>query len=226
MASRTSAFRYRRRDLDIRQIGRELNVQTVLEGSVRRAGSKLRVSAQLVNAADGYQIWSERYDREMADVFEIQDEITEVIVKTVAPTLLGKRARSSKRQTENLEAYELYLKGRHFWHQRTARTLKAAIDCLQQAIELGLAGIDGNRHRRGRVHVENASDHERRRLEVPDVGGSSSRQRFGSSPWRSSKMCFALAHHSPPPGRLMLRKPSADFQRQAMVSFSKFSFEI
>jgi len=136
VASRTSAFRYRGRDIDVRQIGRELNVATVLEGSVRRAGTRLRVTAQLVNADDGYQLWSERYDREMTNVFEIQDEITEAIVKTVAPTLLGQQKRPRKRHTENLEAYELYLKGRHFWHQRTASALRAAIDCFQRAIEL------------------------------------------------------------------------------------------
>lgn len=76
VASRTSAFRFRGRDQDIREIARQLNVDTVLEGSIRRSGNRLRITAQLVNASDGYHLWSERYDREMADVFDIQDEIT------------------------------------------------------------------------------------------------------------------------------------------------------
>ena len=81
VASRTSAFRFRGADVDIREIGRQLNVESVLEGSVRRAGKRLRVTAQLVKVSDGYQLWSERYDREINDIFEIQDEITESIVE-------------------------------------------------------------------------------------------------------------------------------------------------
>jgi TolB-like protein len=75
VAARTSAFRFRGRDVDIREIGRQLNVAAVLEGSVRRAGTRLRITAQLLNVADGYHLWSERYDRALADVFEIQDDI-------------------------------------------------------------------------------------------------------------------------------------------------------
>jgi len=135
VASRTSAFRFRARDVDIRDIARQLNVDTVLEGSVRRIGKRLRITAQLVNAADGYQLWSERYDREMADVFEIQDEITASIVKTLAPALLGQQETAARRHTANPQAYELYLKGRHFWYQRTERTLRAAIECFEGAID-------------------------------------------------------------------------------------------
>jgi tetratricopeptide (TPR) repeat protein len=89
VASRTSSFRFRGRESDIREIGRELDVAAVVEGSVRRAGSRLRVTAQLTNVADGYHLWSERYDREMADVFDIQDQIVASIVKAIAPTLAG-----------------------------------------------------------------------------------------------------------------------------------------
>jgi eukaryotic-like serine/threonine-protein kinase len=136
VASRTSAFRFRGREADIREIGRELQVTSVLEGSVRRSGNRLRVTAQLTNVADGYHIWSERYDREMADVFEIQDEIVESIVKALAPALVGDVKRAVKRPTDNLEAYELYLKGRHFWHFRTATDLRSAIRCFEQVIAL------------------------------------------------------------------------------------------
>jgi TolB-like protein len=91
VASRTSAFRFRGRDLDIREIGRQLDVKTVLEGSVRRSGNRLRITAQVINVDDGYHLWSERYDREMEDVFAIQDDITQSIVKTIEPTLLPGR---------------------------------------------------------------------------------------------------------------------------------------
>ena len=136
VASRTSAFRFRGGEVDIREIGRQLSVTHVLEGSVRRAGSRLRVSAQLISVADGYHVWSERYDRELADVFVIQDEIVEAIVKALAPALLGDARAVVPRRTDNLEAYELYLKGRHFWHQRSPSTLQAAIRCFEQVIAL------------------------------------------------------------------------------------------
>jgi serine/threonine protein kinase/tetratricopeptide (TPR) repeat protein len=138
VASRTSAFRFRGSELDIRRIGDELNVAFVLEGSVRRAANKLRVTAQLVSVATGYQLWSERYDREMADVFAIQDEIVASIVKALVPALMGQGLAGvpASRATDNLEAYELYLKGRHYWHQRTPPAVKVAITCFQQAIAL------------------------------------------------------------------------------------------
>ena len=100
VASRTSAFRFRGSDLDIRQIGRQLDVATVVEGSVRRAGTRLRITAQLVNVDNGYHLWSERYDRQMADVFEIQDEIVAAIVKAVVPALLGDASHAVERSTE------------------------------------------------------------------------------------------------------------------------------
>src|SRR5262249_7630204 len=89
VASRTSAFRFRGGERDIRDIGAQLNVACLLEGSVRRSGSKLRVTAQLVNIASGFQLWSEHYDREMTDVFQIQDEITASIIRALVPTLTG-----------------------------------------------------------------------------------------------------------------------------------------
>jgi TolB-like protein len=136
VASRTSAFRFRGSDLDIRAIGKQLNVATVLEGSVRRSGTKLRVTAQLVSVATGFQLWTERYDREMTDVFEIQDEIVASIVSALMPALLGGAPSPVRRSTENLEAYELYLKGRHYWHQRSPATVRIAIQCFEQAIAL------------------------------------------------------------------------------------------
>jgi serine/threonine protein kinase/Tfp pilus assembly protein PilF len=136
VASRTSAFSFRSSHLDIRQIADQLNVRVVVEGSVRRAGSRVRVAAQLINAADGYHLWSERYDREMADVFDIQDDIVASIVKALVPALLSKAKRAVRRPTENLDAYELYLRGRHYWHQRSPGTLHTAIHCFEQAVAL------------------------------------------------------------------------------------------
>lgn len=136
VASRTSAFRFRGREGDIREIGRQLNVEAVLEGSVRRSGKRLRITVQLVNVADGYQLWSERYDREIADIFDIQDEIAAAIVKTLEPTLAGEQRALGRRHSENLQAYELFLKGRHFWDQRMESTLRAAVECFRAAIDL------------------------------------------------------------------------------------------
>src|SRR5262249_60003820 len=109
VASRTSAFRFRGREIDIKEIGRALRVATVLEGSVRRTGQRLRVTAQLINVADGYHRWSERYDREMADVFEVQDDIVASIIKALAPALVGEAQTAVKRPTDHLKAYELHL---------------------------------------------------------------------------------------------------------------------
>src|SRR5262249_4416435 len=103
-AARTSAFRFRGREVDIREIGRQLSVATVLEGSVRRAGTRLRITTQLLNVADGYHLWSDRYDRELEDVFAIQDDITASIVRTLEPTLLGRHQSNGDRHSLNLSA--------------------------------------------------------------------------------------------------------------------------
>jgi serine/threonine protein kinase len=114
VAARTSAFRFREEEVDIREIGEKLNVGTVLEGSVRKAGSRLRITAQLINIEDGYHIWSERFDREMRDIFDIQDEITRAIVDQLRVELVGPKDRPLVSScTENLEAYSAFLKGRY-----------------------------------------------------------------------------------------------------------------
>jgi adenylate cyclase len=115
----------------VAEVGRRLHVATVLEGSVRRSGSRVRVTVQLVDARNGFQLWSERYDRQMEDIFDVQDEIARAIAERLKVTLGEK----SRRGTENLDAYELYLKGRHYWHQRSPATLRVAIQCFEQAIE-------------------------------------------------------------------------------------------
>jgi serine/threonine protein kinase/tetratricopeptide (TPR) repeat protein len=136
VAARTSAFRFRGRDVDIKEIGRVLRVATVVEGSVRRSGQRLRVTVQLINVSDGYQRWSERYDREMADVFAIQDDIVASIIKAIAPTFVGEASVRVKGSTENLDAYELYLKGRQYWYLRSPSLISRAIRSFEQAIAL------------------------------------------------------------------------------------------
>jgi serine/threonine protein kinase/Flp pilus assembly protein TadD len=136
VVARTSAFSFKGEKLDVREIGRRMNVETVLEGSVRKAGNRLRITGQLVNVADGYHLWSERYDREMEDIFAIQDEITLAIVDRLKPRLLRKRkARLLKRKTVDLDAYNLYLRGRFFWNKHTEEGFKKAIECFEQVIE-------------------------------------------------------------------------------------------
>ncbi len=136
VVARTSAFVFKGKSEDIREIGRKLNVETLLEGSVRKAGNRLRISAQLINVADGYHIWSEKYDREMEDVFAIQDEIALAIVDKLKIKLLGgEEAKLKKRHTEDAEAHNLYLRGRYFWNKRTEEGLEKATQFFNQAIE-------------------------------------------------------------------------------------------
>jgi serine/threonine protein kinase/Tfp pilus assembly protein PilF len=134
VASRTSSFRFRGRDLDVREVGRELGVDAVLEGSVRRSGTQLRLTVHLTAVESGYHIWSDRYDRELADVFEVQDDVVKAIVAAVAPAL-GTGGTVAK-ATVNPLAYDLYLKGRHLWNQRSPSVVGAAIACFEGAIGL------------------------------------------------------------------------------------------
>jgi eukaryotic-like serine/threonine-protein kinase len=134
---RTSAFSFKGQAQDLREIGKKLNVQTVLEGSVQVMGEKLRVSAQLINADDGFQLWSEKYDRKMEDIFAIQDEIARAIVDTLKVEILGeKQAPIAKEAAGNLEAYNLYLQGRHFWNKRGKEDLLKSIDYFEKAIAI------------------------------------------------------------------------------------------
>jgi len=135
--ARTSTFAFKGKNEDIREIGKKLDVETLLEGSVRKDVNRLRITAQLVNVTDGSQLWSGRYDREMEDVFAIQDEISLAIVENLKVKLLGdEKTTIANRQTENLKAYNLYLRGRFFWHRRTEEDLKRSIYYFNQAIEL------------------------------------------------------------------------------------------
>ncbi len=136
VAARSSCFAFKGKREDPRIVGEKLDVAAVLEGSVRRAGERLRITVQLVNAADGYQLWSERYDREATDVFAVQDEIATTIVTRLKVSFHAKgQPGAARRGTSNLEAYELLLKGRAYQTQR-GRFIPMAIACFEQAIAL------------------------------------------------------------------------------------------
>jgi adenylate cyclase len=138
VTSRTSAFAFKGKQDDIREIAIKLNVDKVLEGSVRKAGNKVRITAQLINAADGYHIWSETYDRNLTDIFEVQDEISGVITNRLRENLLPSERIEHlvKAPTKNVEAYTLYLKGMHFYNKLTPADYYKAIDFFEQAVEL------------------------------------------------------------------------------------------
>jgi serine/threonine-protein kinase len=137
VVARTSAFSFKGKDIDIREIGKKMNVNTILEGSVRKADNQLRITAQLISVADGYHLWSERYDREMNDVFAIQDDATLAIVDKLKIKLLsGDKTRLLKRSTDNMDAYNLYLKGLYFFNKRSKVGMKKGIEYFHKAIEI------------------------------------------------------------------------------------------
>lgn len=137
VASRTSSFAYKGRNLDIREVGRELGVETVLEGSVRQSGDQVRITAQLIDTETGFHLWSETYDRKLADIFQVQDEIAGAIVGKLRIELGPKDqqlAMRDKAPTQDVEAYELYLKGRAAWKRRGEENLRQAIELYQSAL--------------------------------------------------------------------------------------------
>ena len=134
VAGRTSAFSFKGTDLGVPEIGTKLNVATVLEGSVRKMGDQLRITAQLVDVTNGYHLWSERFDRQLDDIFAIQDEIATHIAERLEVTT-GGTVRRRRPHTENVEAYELYLKGRVLLYQRGMAMFRAR-ECFEEALAL------------------------------------------------------------------------------------------
>jgi serine/threonine-protein kinase len=134
VVARTSAFQFKGKPQDVRQVGKQLNVTTVLEGSVRKTGGHLRISAQLIGVRDGYHLWSDSYDRDLKDVFDIQKEISRSIAGALRVSL-GGSARAIG-DTSNLEAYNLYLLGRYHWSKRTESDLEAAVRDFEAAAQL------------------------------------------------------------------------------------------
>jgi non-specific serine/threonine protein kinase len=137
VASRTSVFAFKNKSEDIRKIGDQLNVRAILEGSVRKSGQRLRISAQLVKVADGFQLWSETFNRDLKDVFEIQDEIAQSIAKALR-VLLGDKAKQAmeKKAAADVRAYDLYLRGLQYMHQLRCQGYEFAIQMFGQALQI------------------------------------------------------------------------------------------
>ena len=137
MTAKTSSFYFKGKNIDVGEIARQLKVGTILEGSVQRAGNRVRVIAQLVNAEEGTHLWSKTFDRDLEDIFAVQDEIAQEVVEALKVTLLDtEKERLAQRYQPTLEAYEQLILGRHEMAKRTATSLAAAEQCFKQAIEL------------------------------------------------------------------------------------------
>jgi TolB-like protein len=149
--ARTSSFAFKGKNEDIQKIGELLHVSHLLEGSVARAGNKLRITAQLIQASDGNHLWSDTYDREMQDIFAVRSEVAQQVAATLKVRLLGEeKKRLDQKPTENLEAYNLYRQGRYYSDKLSEEGMKKALPFFQQAIEkdpgfaLAYAGIADN----------------------------------------------------------------------------------
>ena len=138
VTSRTSSFAFKGKNADIREIGRQLGVKTLLEGSVRKIGNKVRVTAQLIDTRNGYHRWSESYDRDIADIFEMQDEIAKSITNKLKESfaLYAENVQMVKSPTENMEAYNLYLKASYYWYRWTPADIKKSLELLKKTIKL------------------------------------------------------------------------------------------
>jgi len=135
LTCRTSSFSFKGKNQDVREIGRALNVNKILEGSVRKSGSRVRITAELVNTADGYQLWSETFDRNLDDIFELQDEIAGIIANRMREQLVNKTAEATE-TSQNIEAYQLYLKGLFFFNKGTPADYYKAIQFFEEAITM------------------------------------------------------------------------------------------
>ena len=136
VAGRTSSFKFKGTNEDLRVIGEQLNVDNVLEGSVRKSGPRLRITAQLIDTENGYHLWSETYDRDLTDIFQIQDEIAKNVVGALRVHLLGEQAATSAKGTTSTEAYNLFLQGNYFLAHSSAENLKKSVDAYERAIAL------------------------------------------------------------------------------------------
>lgn len=135
VASRTSVFAYKKEIKDIREIGKELDVSTILEGSVRKAGNRIRVTAQLINTEDGFHIWSHNFDGDLQDIFSVQDEIARKIVEKLEDSFsLQEQRKIYESSTDSVEAYNYYLQGLYYWNKRTPEAIYKAIDYFDRAI--------------------------------------------------------------------------------------------
>src|SRR6266567_3548095 len=136
VAARTSCFAFRGTSIDAREIGRRLGVDALLEGSIRRAGNRVRITVQLIDARNGYHLWSERFDREIEDIFAIQDEIARSVIDALGLSLTHREPRFLKASTKNVEAYEFYLRARKLFQRWTRQSIELAGQMFERAIEL------------------------------------------------------------------------------------------
>lgn len=136
VVARTSSFQFRHQEIDIHEIGQVLNVATIMEGSVRKAGGRFRITVQLIKVSDGYHLWSDKFDGELEDVFAVQDRISTAVVDALKVRLLGKSGKPLiRRSTENIEAFNCYIKGRYFWNKRYEGGLQTSIQYFKEAID-------------------------------------------------------------------------------------------
>ena len=135
VTGRTSAFSFKGKNEDLRLIGEKLGVSKILEGSVRRSGSRIRITAQLIEASNGFHLWSQKFDREFSDIFAVQDEISQAIAEQLRLKLVKPEAVSVKSSVPDMESYNLFLKGRFYWSKRTREGLKKSIEYFEAAIE-------------------------------------------------------------------------------------------
>ena len=138
LTCRTSSFSFKGKNQDVREIGKALNVSRVLEGSVRKSGSRVRITAELVNTADGYHLWSETFDRNLDDIFELQDEIAGIIANRMREQLVNKTTETPE-PSQNIEAYQLYLKGLFFFNKGTPADYYKAIQFFEEAITIDIS---------------------------------------------------------------------------------------
>jgi TolB-like protein/Flp pilus assembly protein TadD len=135
--ARTSCFAFRGANVDAREIGKRLGVETLLDGSIRKAGRRVRINVQLIDAQNGYQLWSERYDREIEDIFAIQDEIARSVLESLGLVLTDREEfRFLKPSTANVEAYEFYLRGRKLYHKWTRQSVEFALQMFERAVKV------------------------------------------------------------------------------------------
>jgi TolB-like protein/Tfp pilus assembly protein PilF len=174
VAGRTSAFQFKNKQEDLRVIGKKLGVATLLEGSVRKSGSRVRITAQLVNASDGFHIWSETYDRELDDIFAVQDDIARSVAEGLKVTLLGATPGASAPRVTTAPAYNAYLQGKYFLELNTKESLENALRYFGEAVELdpgyapawtGLSRAYGNRASEGYSPVDDGYKKARKAVE-------------------------------------------------------------
>jgi len=134
---RTSAIQFRGQDQDIKSIAETLGVATILEGSVRKSKNRIRVTAQLINAADGFHLWSQTYERELDDIFTIQDELSRSIVSALQMQISETNVSLVTQKTTSVTAHNYYLRGRFFWNFRSEKSLNRALDLFQMAGDVG-----------------------------------------------------------------------------------------